>query len=288
MDNSPLGKIPAEVRLRIYKSIFDHSGHIGYDSNDQCYKLQFFPRIPDLVGGRRLREVMVPLHVCKQMRNEAMGMQFGSPAIAIRSNDNFRNIAPQMGLMNNKWSFVMRNVPSHLRPSNLSFEYQTNYNLHQAIHHQLDINANSIFKPGSKAAVLQLARAAYPTPLIISISIFIKKSARFPLTNFSHDPNDVKRYGFICSKDAPVTAAESETILIKLPTKDRAKARQVVDSAFEERVRLFEAHRDHRMCHVRLNLRKDLERLAIARRLMLGVIDHIPAEEINAFSEQGK
>lgn len=76
--------------------------------------------------------------------------------------------------------------------------------------------------------------------------------------------------------------------MIKIPTNNAVKARRIVDTAIDERVRLFEADRNHSMCHINTTLEKNLERLAIAKMMMHILIGRIPAEEINALSEQGK
>lgn len=285
MDNSPLAKLPAELRLAIYKHVFNHQGHILMRDRTETYKLTFQTVGQASTKILNLQEVLYPLHVCKQIRDEAMGLQFGPEPITIgpcRARAFLIVHRPSSDASSGCCRCISQ-VPIHLRSPNLCFEYQYDTSVHHSSSHSGRFAIT--FNQSLEEDVVKLATAAYPTPLNMSVSCFLPEKA-YKSVHPDHCPSISEKPIFVCTKDVAFTHDLREYIIFKLPTNNPVEARRLVESAFEERVRSFEAHRHHRVCFIRLGLGTSLQDLATAKSMMHKLINRIPTEQIAALSDR--
>lgn len=183
MDNSPLGKLPAELRLNIYEFAFSHAAYIAprFNYERRRPKLEIFRHPPRTIRG--LRDVLCPLQVCKKMRDEVMGLQFGSESHYHNVQRSRRCLAQDHTILDNESEiFGSRDASCNHSTSTLHrlLQVSGNYDVDLNVVHKKNIHSS--FQRGWKTGVLELAKAAFPTRLTISISVLFK---RFGISNLT-------------------------------------------------------------------------------------------------------
>lgn len=150
------------------------------------------------------------------------------------------------------WSTMIANIPAHLRSRWLTFQYY--YECELSIFSQLNPTPR---EPGPEIerGIGALVKAARPYTVVVAIDLFFHRMGAFTVSGM----RPTKPVN-LCIHDEPMTVAECESILIRIPTSDSVKAYRVVEEAFAEKRRRLEMHRSHRVCFIRLGLQKSLER----------------------------
>jgi hypothetical protein len=200
---------------------FDAVPHGLHDSHgDKCYKLS---------------KLLAVTQVCSQMHGEALPFFFQrKPVWLLHKDRNDIEVHTPMGIPTTEevhdWSAVMARIPAHLRSPQMTFEYR-----HACM---LNKDASMLGQPlqgGTvyTAAIRTLVGAAAPNEVLVTINFNYTSIGAFKVdcAYFNAGVSDPKPV-HVCTRDAPMTAADFEGILIKIPTGDGKKACQVVKPAF--------------------------------------------------------
>jgi hypothetical protein len=166
------------------------------------------------------------------------------------------------------WSAMLAKIPKHLRSPWLEFEYQ-----HECA---LRINRSRVdipleCGPQFKAGIAALVKVVQHHKVSVVINLFFHSMGRVATSNAR--PSEPV---YVCVRDKPMSVADCESILVKIPTSDAVEAYRLVEREFAEKRRRLEAHRSHKVCFIRLGLDLALERLKIAEKRIRVVLEHMP------------
>jgi len=165
-------------------------------------------------------------------------------------------------------SAMLAKIPMHLRSPWMTFEYRHEYALiKNTMPTSEPIGRGADFKAGIGA----LVKAVRPHKVVVVINLFFHSMGRAVASNMRPSES-----GRVCVRDQPMTVADCESILVRIPTSDAVEAYSLVKHAFAEKRRELEAHRAHRVCFIRLGLDLTLARLEIAEKRMRVVLEHMP------------
>jgi hypothetical protein len=283
MDQSIIGRLPPELRMKVYEAFLDVRLFRAYHHQVGNNLIPRFDGIAIVPQGTRiynLSRLLAVTQVCKDMRAEAIPFFFQGKPVWLLHKDRYDfEVYTPMAIPTTEelhdWSTMIAKIPAPLRSPQMTFEYR-----HECM---LNKDASLLGQPlhgGARyaAGIRTLIGAAAPNEVIVTINLNYFSIGTFkvdcPFFNAGvFNPQPVH----VCTRDEPMTAVEFERILIKIPTSDAKKACQVVKRAFADKREKLEKHRSHRMCVVRLKLNKALERLAIVERKTQELMEHLPA-----------
>jgi hypothetical protein len=238
MDKSHFKKLPLELRQMVY---------------EDCFEGDFF----DIS--------LAPLQVCSEMREEADQFLKKMNKQIVLHSDNAGWMAWAALDPQRLQALVQRinTTPPHLRPNRLVFQLQHEYNLIHSTH-----GVKSITGAEFSTWTRQLIAAVHPCDVELSVNFAYHRLSPC-LSTFSYHADQPGEMWTVCPRDAPMKSRACEHILVKVSLLDKTRAQKVVDDAFAEKRRQFDAHRNHRMCHVKFSgVDKALESLTVAHRRM--------------------
>lgn len=295
MDDSQFRRLPPELRGKI----FAYATGYNFVCKDLASRLSTKKSIPpkpavEIPNGEKqlaLREMLHPLQVCRQMREEALPLLFGHKSLALgrfpyidAHAELVSAVIPAFGAELVRWQKVVSSIPEHLRMPHMSVEYR----YHLALSKNLTLNDKLSTSPENveefSKTILTLAKASFPNQLFVAVHLAFQHSGITPLCAYPSERFFREPPQYICKRDPPIRDYDNEWIALMIPTSDRKQAHSVVTKTFEEKRQLFAAHRDHRVCFVRLYEAKTLERLAIAEARVHEVVDCLPVEAVRALS----
>jgi len=267
---SILGRLPPELSNKVYKFVMDNN----FVMRDGSHMLGgTAAHTPPQVVLLELREKLAPLQVCSGMRSAAIGYFFQNPVWLMHHKRTLTEYHTSMAIPSDDelrtWSAMIARIPMHLRSRWLTFQYYYEYDLSffSALYPK-PLESGPDFETGIRA----LVKAARPQEVVVVINLFFHRMGAFGGSG-SRPSGPVQ---FICNRDQPMTVADCESLLVKIPTSDAVKAYGMVQDAFAEKRRDLEKHRSHRVCFIRLGLDKSLQRLEIAEKKIREVMQNLP------------
>ena len=255
--HSLLGRLPAELRVMIYELATE----VVFAADMGKPKLTPYER---KLQGRypHLRQLLAPMRVCKQMRNEMLPFFFHSRAVRLRQQRSEHDLHLPIAVPDEKnveaWTEAIEAIPEHLRSGLMEFEYQY------------------VWSPWSEHS--SQTGEALRNELVVSINIVFHTLGATSVTEGCHEPevHNVCSHNLVCVKDDPMMVHECEALHIRIPLGDATRASKAVKSAFAQRRMRLEVHLSHRMCFIRPGVKRSLERLAFAEKKSLEVMEHLP------------
>ncbi|KAM0722379.1 hypothetical protein Q7P37_001820 [Cladosporium fusiforme] len=282
-----LGRLPLELREIVYKYAIDARviQAVSYlESTAPEPLLTWIVVDEDFRSPKESRRrVLRPLQVCSEMRSEAIKALSRVPILfshhPVRYEEYGTPIAPPSDRELEAWKLLVSRIPCHLLVPRTTFEYQHDCGLDGP-----DPSLNDkTWGDGQQFSnrIRQLVDIVRPGKLKISIQIrFLKVGILGLQKDGGHPLRNARSFtDYICKRDTAITTKTSELLEVIVPADDPVKARRIVIGTFEAKRQLFEAHRGHKLCFVRLNIDKTLERLAISEKKMLDMVCHLPTQE---------
>lgn len=270
---SILGRLPKELSNKVYEFVMEGNFIVRNGS----HRLQGTFEHANQAEPLTLRQKLAPLQVCREMRSAAIGYFFQNPVWLMHlkrtPTDYHTMTAVPWDNELRIWSAMIARVPMHLRSRWLTFQYY--YECELSIFSKLNpkpLELRSEFETGIRA----LVSATRPHQAYLAINIFFHRMGAFGVAGMSPPGERPSKPVYICAHDEPMTVADCESILVKIPTNDAVKAYRMVQDAFAEKRRRLEKHRSHKVCFVRLSLQKSLERLDMAEKKIREVMENIP------------
>jgi hypothetical protein len=272
---SILGRLPKELSNRVYEFLMEgdfimRSGSTRLQGTAEHTTQKAKPLT--------LRQKLAPLQVCREMRYAAIGYFFKNPVWLMHVKQTPTDYHTAMVVPTDQelmlWSAMIATIPVHLRSRWLTFQYY--YECELDIFSKLNpkpFEPKREFETGIRA----LVSAARPHQAYLAINIFFHRMGSCSSHGLSPPGTwPPKPVHHICKLDEPMTVADCESVLVKIPTSDAVKAYRMVREAFAEKRRSLEKHRSHRMCFVRLSLQKSLGRLNMAEKKICEVMENLP------------
>lgn len=279
MADTAIGGLPGELRNKIYEFVLDVDLVAGKETQREghCGGLKVSQH--DRERGIKLPKLLATLQVCGQMRREAAEFLFENPIELPHQQMSEAEEYSPMGVPTTSevlaWTAMMAKIPMQLRSPRLTFEYRHKCAV------SLDDTVNRKKLQGEfefNRQITALVEAALPHEVVVVIIYHFNTTSLFKASRDDFFCNGRKnpKSSIVCDQDEPMTPAECENIRIKIPTSDAVRAHRLVAEEVADKRRRLEAHSSHRMCFIRLDLGKALERLKIAEKKTLGMMEHLP------------
>jgi hypothetical protein len=240
MDQSSLRKLPLEVRSMVYEEFFE---------------------------GDFFNTSLVPLHICREIKEEAYDtLRRMYKKIIIESrNKSWKAWAALDPAECQALVQRVNTIPPQLVSNKLVIRIQHECSL---IRDVSKIGFTSITGAEFATRTRQLIAAVHPCGVELSVNITFHAMSNHVGTNSYHDARQIGHF-IACPRDSPMGSQAGEKMLVKVSLLDKTRAQKVVDEAFAEKRRLFEAHRTHKYCTVRARgIDKALESLTVAHGRM--------------------
>ena len=238
LSESILGRLPKELSNKIYEFVMD----ADFTSRDGHHRLHVTTHTPQEEEPLTLRQKLAPLQVCREMRAEAIGYFFQKPVWLMHQRRTSPEYHITMAVPTDDelkvWSAIIARIPTHLRSRWLTFQYY--YECELSIFSECNPTPR---EPGPEfeAGIRALVKAAQPHQVAVAINLFFHRMGAFGVSGTLPTKP-------VCIIEEPMTVAELESILVKIPTSDAVKAYRVVQNAFAEKRKRLEKHRSHRVC----------------------------------------
>ena len=214
---------------------------------------------------------LVPLHICREMKDEAYEtLRRMYKKIVIQStNKSWKAWAALDPAECQALVQRVNTIPPHLVSNKLVIRIQHECNL---IRDVSKIGFTSITGSEFATRTRQLIAPVHPCGVELSVNITFHAMTNHVGTNSYHDAKRIGHF-IACPRDIPMDSQAGEQMLVKVSLLDKTRAQKVVDEAFAEKRRLFEAHRANKYCTVRARgIDKALQSLTVAHGRMNGMV----------------
>ena len=265
LDNSPLGKLPRELRdliwvlvlvcsagldFNAWAQIVDAQLQLGSSSDHFAYCRQICAR--RTTPGKNCAQMLWALDImatCQQIRYETKGL-------LLRLNDiHYRG---DRALIRQKQTGILESIPMWKTiPSSLGTNLgrvilwpTSNYNSHDRAAQLSGWASMNVWQP----LLSEFAEAVRPLRVFLGF--------RSPIMGWAEGE------GQVCKLEAPVTFNDCSRIEAIVPAGDGPTALKIVNETIDKRLEKLQRHRTHRMCQVRAMLRKIESGLEESRQFM--------------------
>lgn len=261
LENSPLGRLPAELRNKIFEMAFAHP--TDRDASYSTSMTSFFSRLGTRRASTSCHQISWALNImatCKQVRSETEGLLLSLNDIYIDRGELFLSLAQ-----------LKRSMPLLMRiPSSLGSDSgRVVLHLVCAVSRYRAAAGEELQKfsgPGLKRLLATSSQAIRPFHLFLDLDM------RFHAWGGGDaQRNDV----LICHKDVPVTLGDCGRIHNIIPADDHDAALIQIDEVVDSRLELLRRHCLHRLCPVRATLRQSESGLEESRQFMRDIVDRI-------------
>lgn len=259
LENSPLGRLPAELRNRIFEMAIAHP--TDPDASYSTSMTSFFSSLGTRRASTSCRHISWALDImatCKQVRSETEGLLLSLNDIYI-----------DRGALCSSLAQLKRSMPLLKRiPSSLGSD------LGRVVLH-LECHVSRYRRAAGEElrdfSCPELKRLlATSSQAIRPFHLFLDLDMRF----HAWGGGDAQRDDvLICRKYAPVTLGDCSRIHNIIPVGDRDAALSQIDEVVDSRLELLRRHCLHRICPVRVTLRQFESGLEESRQYMRDIVD---------------
>ena len=256
LETSPLGRLPAELRNRIFQIAFTHprDPRDGFDSMSS-----FFSNLGTRRASTSCRHISWALNImaaCKQIRSETEGLLLSLNDINIDGSELRSSLARLERSMP-----LLKKIPRSLGSGRVV--------LHMSciVSHYRTAAGEELCRlsyPELKHLLARTSQAIVPFHLFLDLDMVFHAWGGVP-------GGDV----LICCKDNPITLRDCGRAHNIIPADDRAAAPSQIDEAVDSRLELLQRHCLHRLCPVRAMLRQFESGLEDSRQFMRDIVDRI-------------
>lgn len=261
LENSPLGRLPAELRNRIFEMAFAHP--TDRDASDSASMTSFFSRLGTRQASTSCRHISWALNImatCKQVRSETEGLLLSLNDIYVDRGE------LRWSLTQLKRSMpLLKRIPSSLGSDSgrvvLHLECAVSRYRAAAGEQLRDFSC-----PGLKHLLARSSQAVRPFHLFLDLDMGFHAWG-----GGGAQRDDV----LICRKDATVFLGDCSRIHNIIPADDRDAALSQIDKVVDSRLEMLRRHCLHRLCPVRATLRQFESGLEGSRQFMRDIVDRI-------------
>jgi hypothetical protein len=270
LENSPLGRLPRELRDETFSMAMTHPSDLhdsGYDSMSS-----FFSRLGTSRASTSCRHISWALNImatCKEIRSETEGLLFSLNDISIDRGELLSSLVQLERAMP-----LLRRIPRSLSSGSgrvVLHEKCTVSHYKKFAGEEL----RSFSEPGVKRLLARSSQAIRPFQLFLDLDMAY------------HNWGGAQGDALICRKDAPVTLNDCSHIHNIIPADDRMAAPSQIDQVVDGRLELLQRHCLHRICPVRATLRQFESGLERSRQFMRDIVNRIFEIPDDAAVERG-
>jgi hypothetical protein len=259
LENSPLGRLPPELRNEIFSLALNHSDSYELASDSNCMS-SFFSRfgVGPPTTCSEISSALNILATCKQIRSETENLFFSLndikfPRYSLHySVEQVKRISPLLKILPRSLG---------LDSGHIILPLQCSVRCYREI-----MGLDSQWSAGGlKHSFLTISQAIRPFQLLLDLDM------AFHPWSASKDGE-----AWVCSQDTPLTMHECSHIRLKLQVGVNPKAAlDQIDKVLDNKLEQLQQHRLHRLCPVRAMLRQFKKGLEDSRQYLRDINDFV-------------